>query len=110
MPSAKTAEEPEREQLRSNSEAPRSEAKRSKEVRPEREPRFRPHHVAKPEQRPAKTHAPRRDKPVAQRWARTQAEGPRDGSESHHAQPITARPIYVPTTRGPVTDEWTPGQ
>ncbi len=87
--------------------------KATKEVRPEREPRFRPHHATKPQTKaatPAKGHAPRRDKPVAQRWARTQAEGPRDGSESHHAQPITARPIYMPTGRGPITDEWTPGQ
>ncbi len=100
--------------LRSTSgEAPRSEARRNKEVRPEREPRFRPHHMTKPQAKatpPAKSHAPRREKPVAQRWARTQADGPRDGSESHHAQPITARPIYMPTGRGPVTDEWTPGQ
>ncbi len=80
-------------------------------VRPEREPRFRPHgHRAKPEQKPRTNRGPRRDKPVATRWARTQADGPRDGSESHHAQPTGARPIYAPSARGPVADEWTPGQ
>ncbi len=117
-PSSATADKPEREQLRTPHSAPRSEsaakhgeAKRSKEVRPAREPRFRPHgHHAKPEQKSHNNHAPRRDKPVAQRWARTQADGPRDGSESHHAQPTANRPIYTPGSRGPVSDEWTPGQ
>ena len=79
--------------------------------RPEREPRFRPRgnggEKARKDKQPR---APRRSKPVAQRWARTQADGPRDGSESHHAQAITARPIYTPGTRGPVSDEWSPGQ
>ncbi len=85
---------------------------KGKDVRPAREPRFRPHgQHAKQDPKPQHTHrGPRRDKPVAQRWARTQAEGPRDGSESHHAQPISNRPIYTPGTRGPITDEWTPGQ
>ena len=62
------------------------------------------------EARPAADKPPRRPKPVAQRWARTQADGPRDGSESHHAAPITARPIYAPGRRGPITDEWSPGE
>lgn len=88
----------------------KSAAKTSKSVRPEREPRFKPR-GEKP-QRKAKegSRAPRSSKPVAQRFARTQADGPRDGSESHHAAPITMRPIYTPGHRGPIADEWTPGQ
>lgn len=84
--------------------------KASKSVRPEREPRFKPrgekpHHKEKEGAR-----APRSNKPIAQRFARTQADGPRDGSESHHAAPTSARPIYTPGHRGPIADEWTPGQ
>ena len=78
------------------------------DIRPDREPRFRPRQprpAAEPE-----THGPRRNKPVAQRVGRTQADGPRDGSESHHAAPVTERPIYAPGRRGPVTAEWSPGQ
>ena len=84
--------------------------KANKSVRPEREPRFKPHgqkHQRKEKDAPK---APRSNKPVAQRFARTQADGPRDGSESHHAAPTAARPIYTPGHRGPITDEWTPGQ
>ncbi len=84
-----------------------------KAVRPEREPRFRPHggqQDASCRQEEGHIRGPRREKPVAQRWARTQADGPRDGSESHHAAPITARPIYAPGRRGPVSAEWSPGQ
>ena len=43
-------------------------------------------------------------------WARTQADGPRDGSESHHAARPAARPIYAPGRQGPVTAEWSPGE
>ena len=43
-------------------------------------------------------------------WARTQADGPRDGSESHHAARPAARPIYAPGRQGPVADEWSPGE
>lgn len=115
-------------------------AKAETELRPEREPRFKPRSrhdrerrkrqrdreaaakraagiveekPAKPAKRvdqPRNDRPPRRPKPVAQHWARTQADGPRDGSESHHAAPTIARPIYAPGKRGPVTDEWTPGQ
>lgn len=87
--------------------------KAAKAVRPEREPRFKPRgarEVQGSEVEGPSARAPRREKPVAQRWARTQADGPRDGSESHHAAPITARPIYAPGRRGPVTSEWSPGQ
>jgi hypothetical protein len=86
-------------------------AKAQKSVRPEREPRFKPR-GPKPPQRKEKLppKGPRSNKPVAQRFARTQADGPRDGSESHHAAPITARPIYTPGHRGPISEEWTPGQ
>ena len=84
--------------------------KAPKSVRPEREPRFKPR-APKPqckEKQPPK--GPRSNKPVAQRFARTQADGPRDGSESHHAAPTSARPIYTPGHRGPISEEWTPGQ
>jgi superfamily II DNA/RNA helicase len=84
--------------------------KAQKSVRPEREPRFKPR-GPKPqrnEKQPPK--GPRSNKPVAQRFARTQADGPRDGSESHHAAPTSARPIYTPGHRGPISEEWTPGQ
>lgn len=118
-------------------------AKAETELRPEREPRFKPRSrhdrerrkrqrdreaaakraagiveekpAARPERpsrvdQPRNDRPPRRPKPVAQHWARTQADGPRDGSESHHAAPTIARPIYAPGKRGPVTAEWTPGQ
>ncbi len=84
--------------------------KAQKSVRPEREPRFKPHGQKRQRKEPDVPKAPRSNKPVAQRFARTQADGPRDGSESHHAAPITARPIYTPGARGPIADEWTPGQ
>ena len=118
-------------------------AKAETELRPEREPRFKPRSrhdrerrkrqrdreaaakraagiieekpAARPERKPRPAQPrndrpPRRPKPVAQHWARTQADGPRDGSESHHAAPTIARPIYALGKRGPVTAEWTPGQ
>lgn len=56
---------------------------------------------------------PRGDRPVAARFGqRTQAQGPRDGSESHHAAAAAPRPIYVPpgARHGVIADEWTPGQ
>ncbi len=85
--------------------------KASHGLRPTREPRFRPHGRGEYRREEAPYgQAPRQEKPVAQRWARTQADGPRDGSESHHAAPITARPIYAPGKQGPVTAEWSPGQ
>lgn len=87
--------------------------KAEKAIRPKREPRFKPRAAREALSREAEGGqgcGPRREKPVAQRWARTQADGPRDGSESHHAAPITARPIYAPGRRGPVTAEWSPGQ
>lgn len=93
--------------------AAKPQPKATKAVRPEREPRFKPrgaHEAQRREAEAPNARAPRREKPVAQRWARTQADGPRDGSESHHAAPITARPIYAPGRRGPVTSEWSPGQ
>lgn len=63
-------------------------------------------------QRPGKP--PRNDRPTAARFEqRTQAQGPRDGSESHHAAATPPRPIYVPpgaAHRSIISDEWTPGQ
>ncbi len=95
-------------------EAPAASAKAVEETRPERTPRFKPHgspekaQTSTPEV--AQAHPPRQEKPVARRWARTQADGPRDGSESHHAAPTISRPIYAPGRRGPVAAEWSPGQ
>ena len=102
----KKAEEPKRQP----SERKNKPAKAQKSVRPEREPRFKPRGEKQHHKNRDGARAPRSSKPVAQRFARTQADGPRDGSESHHAAPITARPIYTPGHRGPITDEWTPGQ
>ncbi|MBR5588073.1 MAG: DEAD/DEAH box helicase [Kiritimatiellae bacterium] len=102
----KKAEEPKRQP----SERKNKPAKAQKSVRPEREPRFKPRSEKQHHKNRDGARAPRSSKPVAQRFARTQADGPRDGSESHHAAPITARPIYTPGHRGPITDEWTPGQ
>ena len=75
---------------------------------PTHAPRQAQHPSRAPQPRPDR--GPRRAKPVAQHWARTQADGPRDGSESHHAAPTIARPIYAPGKRGPITAEWSPGQ
>ncbi len=104
-PAAEVAAEPKPES--------KPQPKAATPVRPEREPRFRPRAGVQPEQKkdtPERHQAPRSAKPVAKRWARTQADGPRDGSESHHAAPITARPIYAPGRRGPVATEWSPGE
>ena len=106
MVETKKAEEPKRQP----SERKNKPAKAQKSVRPEREPRFKPRSEKQHHKNRDGARAPRSSKPVAQRFARTQADGPRDGSESHHAAPITARPIYTPGHRGPITDEWTPGQ
>jgi ATP-dependent RNA helicase RhlB len=83
------------------------------DVRPEREPRFKPHMSQRQNgvEHGQKERPPRSLKPVAKRWARHRPTGPRDGSESHHASPVVSRtPIYAPGTRGPIADEWTPGQ
>ncbi len=60
---------------------------------------------------------PRSPRPMADRVnkrpfvKRTQEQGPRDGSESHHAAAIMARPVYpVGTTPSMAGDSWTPGQ
>lgn len=92
-------------------EKAKSAPKAQKSVRPERAPRFKLH-GQKPHQHKEKTaeRAPRSSKPVAQRFARTQADGPRDGSESHHAVPTASRPIYTPGRKSPIAEEWTPGQ
>ena len=84
--------------------------KAHKSVRPEREPRFKPRGNKNQRKEKENAYAPRSSKPVAQRFARTQADGPRDGSESHHAAPVTSRPIYAPGRRSPIAEEWTPGQ
>lgn len=106
---APVAEAPREQDTEKPEEKPQPKAQKA--VRPEREPRFRPRGTR--EQKggePETGRGPRREKPVAKRWARTQADGPRDGSESHHAAPITARPIYAPGRRGPISAEWSPGQ
>ena len=108
-PTAPVAEAPREQDTEKPEEKPQPKAQKA--VRPEREPRFRPRGTR--EQKggePETGRGPRREKPVAKRWARTQADGPRDGSESHHAAPITARPIYAPGRRGPISAEWSPGQ
>ncbi len=87
------------------------------EVREEREPRNKvvhkhQHAQQQPFTTPAqrkqtqKNRPPRSNKPVAKRWARTQAE-----NVDHRATNGTAQrsPIYVPGARGPIADEWTPG-
>ncbi|MEG2465122.1 MAG: DEAD/DEAH box helicase [Kiritimatiellia bacterium] len=75
-----------------------------------RAPKMKPR-VARPTSRPVEVgRPPRREKPVAQRLNRTQADGPRDGSESHHAAAIQSRPIYAQGSHGAVNDEWSPGQ
>ena len=91
------------------------------------------HGVVHPAAESAEAEQPKEDPPKAQRqdrgprrprdnnrrggnrnnrpgWARTQADGPRDGSESHHAARPAARPIYAPGRQGPVTAEWSPGE
>lgn len=83
-------------------------ARPEKPAKPERPPRAP--RLERTERRPERNRPPRRSRPPQQHWARTQADGPRDGSESHHAAPITARPIYAPGKRGPIADEWSPGQ
>ncbi len=98
-------------------------AKVKEDVRPERMPRFKPHgrhpdahrkgeKPRGPRQRTPQGKAPRGEKPVAARFERTQAQGPRDGSESHHAISPSAspRPLYMPEGRRVFVDEWTPGQ
>lgn len=92
------------------------------DVRPEREPRFKPHLPSrpKPTQGPhrgegskEKNERPHRTaKPVAKRWSRHRSAAMRgDATEGRYTATTTPRmPIYAPGTRGPVTDEWTPGQ
>ena len=105
------AQEPPAPEAKDAAPEAKEHAPAKQDIRPVREPRFRPRGEGRREEaRPAADKPPRRPKPVAQRWARTQADGPRDGSESHHAAPITARPIYAPGRRGPITDEWSPGE
>lgn len=61
---------------------------------------------------------PRKERPMARKVnnhpqsPRTQAHGPRDGSESHHATAIAARPIFPSQMNGrqEVEDSWTPGE
>lgn len=62
--------------------------------------------------------APRNDRATARRFEerriqapdRTQAQGPRDGSESHHAAAIPRRPIYGDIHKPGANDTWSPGQ
>lgn len=91
------------------------------DLRPEREPRFKPHMSARHKQGSSRSQhkgtgtiqaerSPRTAKPVAKRWSRNRSTATRESVKYAYSPSMSQMPIYAPGTRGPIADEWTPGQ